>query len=636
MRPRNGWQALLIGAWLLGSVPGAALADSVPAFVEAPCDIPIADDAVRERLRCGTVSVPRDDADPAAGTFELAVVVKRSAAPRPGALPVLILHGGPGGEQTRFMGTGSGDFVAGHDSIAFDMRGGGRTGPALCSGMARALVDGHRDGLMGRDAEATRLPALAACKAEMAAAGFQPTHFGTARNVEDAEAIRRAIGVERWAVYGMSYGTTVAAEYLARRPEAIDSVVLDSLYPPDTFVPSVREAQGRAIGRLLDECAADAACAARFPDLRRATVDAALAALDRDPLPFHLDGQRYQADEVAVRTALHGLFYREATARAVPFFVDAIVRRDGEALAATLGLPLLAGDALAAGGPSMAGLIGTDCRDRPRHHAPPGDDGPSWMAMFIGIQDGACEGLPLGTPPGLPTDTSVPVLVLSAGYDGFQPDGAAVAAAIGPAATPLTIPLAAHVVRGAGECPRGLIAAFIDAPSRPLDSGCLAGMTAPPFLLEARPMPAVVALGASMAGGSPPVAALIALAGATLAVLAGIVLPLGGALWRRWRHAAPGASAAGLRALAVSGGLIAVAGAVLPVAGTLSGHEGAAAFGLEPTLALALWAVPLGGVLAVLGLGRALAKRQWLIAIAALGSAVACAALLAIGLTPWG
>ena len=96
-----------------------------PVFVDKPCDIPVTDDAVRERLRCGTVSVPRDPSNPDAGTFDLAVVVKRSATPSPGSPAVLILHGGPGGEQTRYMGMSAADFVPGRDSIAFDMRGGG-------------------------------------------------------------------------------------------------------------------------------------------------------------------------------------------------------------------------------------------------------------------------------------------------------------------------------------------------------------------------------------------------------------------------------------------------------------------------------------------------------------------------------
>ena len=496
-------------------------------------------------------------------------------------------------------------------------------------------MESDRIALRGDDPMSTRNAALAACMDELAAAGYRPEHFGSVRNVEDAERIRQALGIERWAVYGTSYGTTVGAEYLAQHPEAIESLVLDSLYPPDAYVHTVREAQGQAIGRLLDECASEAACAARFPGLDRAKADAALASFATDPLPFHLGGERYVADERAVRRALYSLFYREETARAVPWFINAVVRRDGDAVAAALGAPLLLGDA-SNGGVAVPGLLGTDCRDRARHHAPHTGPGPNWMDMFLGIPNGACRVLPLGTVPGLPVGTTVPVLVLSAGYDGFQPDGEAVAAAIGPAAIAYLLPRAAHSVRGAGDCPRGIISAFINDPSKTPDTTCIATMTAPSFVLDVRPMPAVVALGHAMDGGKPPAGVLVAAAGSVLLVLAGIVVPAILWLWRRRRRrpAAPGAR--GVRALAVGGGLLGVAGAVLPVAGTMQAHPGMAGFGLEPTLALGLWAIPLGGALALLALGLALRKRQWGVALAALGGAVAVVGILVLGLTPWG
>lgn len=632
-RMRVGIRYARAGA-LAAAMMGTA-AHATPQFVETACDIPVVDEATRGRLRCGTVSVPRDPDNPQAGTIELAVVVRRSASPRPGAVPVLILHGGPGGEQTRHMGMSRDDLAPGRDSIAFDMRGGGRTGPALCPDLPGALLAATRAELEGRDAVALRSSALAACADEFVAAGFAPAHFGTARNVADAESVRAALGLRRWAVYGMSYGTAVAAEYLARHPAAIESVVLDSLYPPDAFVPPVGEAQGRAVTRLLDECAADAACAGRFPGLDRARVDAALAALDGAPLAFHLGGQRYQADETAVRRTLHGLFYSEATARAVPWFLDAVVRGDGEAIAAALGMPVLAGELLARNGGSMAALFATDCRDRARHHAPAAGPGPSWMALFGGIPDGACRHWPLGTPPGLPTGTAVPVLVLAAGYDGFQPDAQAVAAAIGPAATALTIPRAAHVVRGAGACPRGIVAGFIDDPTQAPDTACLASMQAPPFLLDARPLPAAVALAAAIESGRFPGAALAAIAGLGL-LASGLLVPF--ARWLRQRLSRFPAAASAVRApraLALAGGLCGVGGAVLPMLGTLQGHPGAAAFGLDPTLALGLWALPFGLALSVVALVLAAHRGQVGAAVAAVGGLLVSGGPLLLGLVPW-
>jgi hypothetical protein len=149
-------------------------------------------------------------------------------------------------------------------------------------------------------------------------------------------------------------------------------------------------------------------------------------------------------------------------------------------------------------------------------------------------------------------------------------------------------------------------------------------------------MPAMATLGAMASGGHPPAGVLVAAAGFVLLLLAGIVVPAILWLWRRLRRHPAAPCARGVRALAVGGGLLGVAGAVLPVAGTMQAHPGMMGFGLEPTLALGLWASPVGGALAGLALGLALRKRQWGVALAALGGVVAVVGILVLGLAPWG
>lgn len=612
----------------------AASTSEAPRFSESPCSMPVPLPEVAARLRCGTVRVPRDPTRAQNGHFDLAVVIKRSAAPVAGAAPVLILHGGPGGAQVRYMGQGSKDFVPGRDTIAFDMRGGGQTGPTLCTGTLSALAAARGAALRGEDVRAVRNAALGACWNELKAAGFQPEHFGTERNVADAEAVRQALGIARWSVYGMSYGTAVAAHYLARYPQPIESVVLDSLYPPEGFVPTVREAQGLAVGRVLDECAADLACAKRFPGLRREEAEAALADLDGRPLAFRFEGRAYAADELAVRTALHGLFYSEEQVRAVPWLLDGVRRRDGDALASALALPLILDDASAGSGISMAGLLATDCRDRPRHHTATSDAGPSWMALFTGVQSGACGRWALGTPPALPVGTAVPVLVLSAGFDGFQPDGAAVARAIGPAATAVTVARAAHIVRGAGECPRSLVARFLARPGEPVDTSCLATMSAPAFVLDVAPRPRLVATGLRLQAGQVPWGVLLASAGMLVWLLAGVLAPALAWAGRRGRGG-PRTHAAHLALAALGLGALGLAGVALPLAATYVGNPGAMIFGLNAAWASLLWAVPVSGVagaaLAVLAAYRC----RWAACAAGLGLVMLAIGAWAVGAQPW-
>ena len=45
-----------------------------------------------------------------------------------------------------------------------------------------------------------------------------PRFYTTSVAVEDLEHLREALGIERWNVYGVSYGTRVALHYLRRFP----------------------------------------------------------------------------------------------------------------------------------------------------------------------------------------------------------------------------------------------------------------------------------------------------------------------------------------------------------------------------------------------------------------------------------
>lgn len=55
-----------------------------------------------------------------------------------------------------------------------------------------------------------------------------PTNWRVGRFVDELEAVRSALGVERWHVLGHSWGGTIALEYGARRPSALAGLALAS------------------------------------------------------------------------------------------------------------------------------------------------------------------------------------------------------------------------------------------------------------------------------------------------------------------------------------------------------------------------------------------------------------------------
>jgi pimeloyl-ACP methyl ester carboxylesterase len=610
------WLAVLMLATLLPSVE--ALADTpsaVGALIDEPCDIEVIDDAVAARLRCARLHVLRDPADPSAGRFEIAVVVKRSADPKPGAAPVLFLHGGPGGQMTRWMGMGTRDFVPAHDFVAFDMRGGGRSTPRVCEQTAAALFGtfARADGPDAAAAERWRI--AEDCRVEFRAAGFDARHFGTPLNVSDAEALREALGVERWLLLGESYGTTVAAHYLASHPERIAAAVLDSLYPADEFVLPTAEMQGRLIERVAGECAQDPTCAARWPDVGRAQLDAAVAALDAEPLAVGRGSQRRLLDGMVLRTLIMITSTSEAGVRSLPMLIDAAARRDAGTLAGPISLFAMLGDASA----SFAAMAATDCRDRPRHHAQTGLADP--ITVLTGLPSEVCRAWASpGETPRWPVGTTVPMLVLAGGYDNFQPPASEVVATLGSGPQLLEVPFAAHSVRGAGPCPRELIGAFLASPDKALDTGCIGEMTPPSFVHAVTPLPGPARLFVVLAGGAaaPPTVALAAAGAAVTSLLVALI-----AGWRRWRRKL--GSAAGLRWTWASA-LAAITAVGAPAVLLASADPLASAallYGVPPGWGWLPWLVLVPALMGALALWRGGAWAPRLAGAAALGVTVA-------------
>ena len=183
-----------------------------------------ADGALRLRpckgVQCGRLVVPLDRSNPAGPSVSL-YVERRRALRRPSRGATLLLAGGPGQPATgAYNGVVTeddyGEFTGltpRNDIVAFDGRGTGRSGLLRCPELERAS-------LIDAGAEA------AACARRL---GARRAFYRTSDSVEDIEAVRAALGVERLTLIGVSYGTFLAQAYAARYPGRVERVLLDSV-----------------------------------------------------------------------------------------------------------------------------------------------------------------------------------------------------------------------------------------------------------------------------------------------------------------------------------------------------------------------------------------------------------------------
>lgn len=170
---------------------------------------------------CGTLDVPLDRSQPARGTLHLHVGIGNNVHASHGVL--LVLSGGPGQPGLPILdGYVSKALSAERNQyriVVFDQRGTG-AGALDCQALQRQM--GSSD-LTPPSAHAVR-----SCARKL---GSRRQFFGTDDTVADLEDLRQALGVDKWSLDGISYGTYVGERYGLAHPSHVSKLVLDSVVP---------------------------------------------------------------------------------------------------------------------------------------------------------------------------------------------------------------------------------------------------------------------------------------------------------------------------------------------------------------------------------------------------------------------
>jgi pimeloyl-ACP methyl ester carboxylesterase len=201
--------------------------------------------------RCGTLTVPLDRA----GVVKAKIGIKFAYLGNPrGKAPIVALSGGPGQAGVALLQ----DFAdslsparrGGRAVVVLDQRGTGHSGLLRCRTLEKA-------DLLKAGKEA------AVCAKRL---GARRDYYFSDDTVEDMDALRAALGVKKWSVYGVSYGTKVASFYAQRHPDKVDKLILDSIVEPggpDALYGPTFE----AIPRVLREVCAHRLCRSVTKDI---------------------------------------------------------------------------------------------------------------------------------------------------------------------------------------------------------------------------------------------------------------------------------------------------------------------------------------------------------------------------------
>jgi len=214
------------------------------------------------RALCGRLRVFENRSKAEGRMIDLRVVVLPARSSRRAPDPIFFLHGGPGAAASALAPLFAGsDLRRRRDIVLVDQRGTGSSHPLDC---------GLGDDVQSILHEMSTFELAAASEGCRERLDADLRQYVTSIAMDDLDDVRAALGAERINLYGGSYGTRAALDYIRRHPEHVRTAVLRGVYPPSEVLPLNfdRDSQS-ALDALLRDCADDRRCGAAFPDLER-------------------------------------------------------------------------------------------------------------------------------------------------------------------------------------------------------------------------------------------------------------------------------------------------------------------------------------------------------------------------------
>ena len=254
------------------------------------------------------ISVPERHANPSGPQIKIPLIRFRSKSAKP-ASPLIFLSGGPGSSglnaakrDQHFPAAMA--FREGRDVVFFDQRGTGAAEPSLAVDVRFDLAS---DEPIGSPKAREMFRKVADSVAKMVRArGVDLAAYNTQENADDVESIRQALGAEKVALWGHSYGSHLGLAYIKRHGDHVERAILGGINGLDQRWRYPSEGQ-TWLASIDSATKADPRLRAVMPDFL-GTTKRAIGKLASNPAKVTVNGQTVLigADEMRTLMVLQG------------------------------------------------------------------------------------------------------------------------------------------------------------------------------------------------------------------------------------------------------------------------------------------------------------------------------------------
>lgn len=282
--------------------------------------------------QCYMMEVPESHAKPAGRKIQFPVVRFFANITDPDKEPLLHLGAGGPGASMGLEPENASDWLwvnyagmsveDGRDLIVIDPRGTGMASPKLaCDEFIKDANLAFTRNLSIDEESRVFTYSMERCYSRLSETA-DLAQYNSAAVAKDVEALRKALGVPKLNLYGVSYASRYALTVARDFPDSVRAMVLNSaVFPNIIYTQQLPQDVIAAYQRGIDFCGKNTECNKRYPDLKR-RLEALVQQLDESPLtvetgnihpgrqyPFVLTGQRLL--RVLFQALYNENFYKE-------------------------------------------------------------------------------------------------------------------------------------------------------------------------------------------------------------------------------------------------------------------------------------------------------------------------------------
>jgi len=215
---------------------------------------------IKQQVQCGKLIVPENYNKPGDDTITLNFAVLPAIDKSQNKEPLMFLAGGPGQAAVSIAGglyKAFNEIRKTRDLILVDQRGTGESHPLQCE-------DAIEQDVYSAVPEDFSAQDVKDCLAQLSG---DLSQYNSENAIRDFDAVRAALGHEKIAIYGGSYGTRAGLVYMRMFPESLSSVILDSVGPIEVPIGLFGKSSARSFAMLIENCKTETSCNEAYPDL---------------------------------------------------------------------------------------------------------------------------------------------------------------------------------------------------------------------------------------------------------------------------------------------------------------------------------------------------------------------------------